>query len=258
LPGNRFATSSTSKLDINKRRMTVLSEKDHTEVTLVDPSVAKRWDAQAAGAAEKEYPVIDLVRLERWFFKGETGRVLDYGIGAGVNTIHLARRGYVVDALDASAEMVKVAQNRVDGYPEISDRITINHISPNAQSLPYDDESFDYIVCVNVISLLGSRERVLLLMSEFKRILKPGGRIIVDVNAQGADFSRNSKKVAEDTYLYKGVSGTEEGILTYCPDSAEKFAEIVGSYFDVDDVGFTSFKYLHSAITEYIVCAHKP
>ncbi len=44
---------------------------------------------------------------------------------------------------------------------------------------------------------------------------------------------------------------------TYCPESADKFAALVRPYFAIDDVGYTAFKYLHSEITEFIVCGHK-
>lgn len=224
-------------------------------VGLADPSVVSRWDSQSAAAAEKWYPAIDLVRLERWFFKNP-GRVLDYGTGAGVNAVHLARRGYVVEALDASGEMVKVARKRVaDNGMDAS--VTVEKIEATASRLPFEDESFDYVVCVNVLSLVGSRERIELLLSEFRRVVKPGGKLILDVNAASADFARNSRMIEPDVYLFKGADGTESGIPTYCPPDAESFAAMVGKVFAVDDVGYTSFKYLHSTITEYIVCCHK-
>lgn len=225
-------------------------------IGLADPAVVARWDAQSAGAAEKQYPVIDLVRLERWFFK-QPGRVLDYGTGPAVNAVHLARRGYEVQALDASGEMVKVARQRAADCG-VADKVTVNKIEATATRLPFDDDSFDFIVCVNVLSLVGSRQRIQLLLSEFRRVVKPGGKLILDVNAANADFARNSRMIEPDVYLFKGADGTESGIPTYCPPDADSFAALVGEFFAVDDVGYTSFKYLHSTITEFIVCCHKP
>lgn len=226
-------------------------------IHLVDQDVVHRWDTQSAAAAQKQYPSIDLVRLERWFFGGPPGRVLDYGCGAAVNTVHLATRGYTVEAIDASPEMVKVSSERIAQNPKIAGRIGLRHIPATATELPYDTASFDYIVCVSVLSLLGSRERIEALLSEFRRIMKPDARIIADVNASNADFARDSEMIEEDVYLFKGQSGAESGVRTYCPDSADKFAKMMEQYFAIDDVGYTSFKYLHSSITEFIVCAHK-
>ncbi|MEW5728911.1 MAG: class I SAM-dependent methyltransferase [Pseudomonadota bacterium] len=224
-------------------------------VGLADPSVVSRWDSQSAAAAEKWYPANDLVRLERWFFK-QPGRVLDYGTGAGVNAVHLARRGYTVEALDASGEMVKVARQRAADHG-VGDKVSVDKIEASATRLPFDDNSFDFVVCVNVLSLVGSRERIELLLSEFRRVVKPQGKLILDVNAASADFARNSRMIEPDVYLFKGADGKETGIPTYCPPDADTFAALVGKFFAVDDVGYTSFKYLHSTITEFIVCCHK-
>ena len=38
-------------------------------VTLVDPIVKSRWEKEAKKGTNKSYPNIDLVRLEKWFFK---------------------------------------------------------------------------------------------------------------------------------------------------------------------------------------------
>ncbi len=226
-------------------------------VRLVDRDVVRRWDSQSEAAAQKQYPSIDLVRLDHWYFGGVPGRVLDYGTGAAVNAIHLAKRGYTVEAIDASPEMVKVAKECVAQHPEIAERIGLRRLPVAATELPYDAASFDYIVCVSVLSLLGSRERIEALLSEFRRIMKPDAKIIADVNAASADFARDSEMLEDDVYLYKGRSGDGAGVRTYCPDSAEKFAKMMEKYFAIDDVGYTSFKYLHSSITEFIVCAHK-
>ena len=37
---------------------------------------------------------------------------------------------------------------------------------------------------MSVLSLLGSEERIRLLLEEFKRVLKKGGRLVLDINDQ--------------------------------------------------------------------------
>ena len=37
--------------------------------TLVDEAVRHRWEKEYAKGSEKKYPNIELVRLEKWFFK---------------------------------------------------------------------------------------------------------------------------------------------------------------------------------------------
>ena len=223
-------------------------------LTLVHPDVVRKWDKAIASGSDKRYPSLDLVRLEHWFFEHKPGLLLDYGCGSGVNTIHLLECGHRVDGIDASIEAVKVVERKLAKRPDIRDRLTLKHLPVDAEQVPYPDGVFDYVVCVSVLSLLASRERVKRLLAEFSRMMKPGAKIIADINAPEADFARGMKHLGNDVYLYEG--GGEGAVPTYCP-TEKRFHELVNEYFNIDDVGFTAFKYMHSAITEYIVCAHK-
>ena len=48
---------------------------------------------------------------------------------------------------------------------------------------------------MSVLSLLGSEERIRLLLEEFKRVLKKGGRLVLDINDQDSEFSKRKKRV---------------------------------------------------------------
>ena len=50
----------------------------------------------------KDYPSLELVRLENIFFKNKTGHVLEYGFGGGCNTEHLLKKKYKVTGIDVS------------------------------------------------------------------------------------------------------------------------------------------------------------
>ena len=70
--------------------------------TLVDESVRHRWEKEYAKGSEKNYPNIELVRLEKWFFNNKPGKLIEYGFGSGVNTLHLAKCGYEINGVDAT------------------------------------------------------------------------------------------------------------------------------------------------------------
>ena len=57
-------------------------------------------------------------------------------------------------------------------------------INSETKRLEFEDNYFDYIVAMSVLSLLGSEERIRLLLEEFKRVLKKGGRLVLDINDQ--------------------------------------------------------------------------
>jgi ubiquinone/menaquinone biosynthesis C-methylase UbiE len=222
--------------------------------TLVHPDVAAQWEQTYSQGTDKRYPSIDLVRLERWFFKGKPGRLLEYGMGSGVNLIHMLECDYVVDGMDAAMGSVKLVESKLANRPDLAGRYQLHQVAPDAAALPFEDETFDYVLSINVLSLLASRERVSQALAEFRRVLKPGGKIIADINAPEADFGRDMESLGDDAYMFK--SGSVDGMPTYCPPE-ERFHELMAEHFEIDDRGFTSHGYFNSQITEYIVCAHK-
>jgi len=222
-------------------------------INLVHPDATRKWDQIFASGSDKRYPSLDLVRLERWFFDGKPGRLLEYACGSGVNLIHMLECGYEADAIDASVEAIKVVERKLSKRSDIRDKARLHHLPTDAESLPFADEIFEYATCVSVLSLLASRQRVERLLAEFVRIMKPDAKIIVDINAPNADFARGMKHLGNDIYSYDGKG---DPMPTYCPNE-KTFHELVGTYFSVDDIGYTAHKYCGSEITEYIICAHK-
>lgn len=224
--------------------------------TLVQPEVVAKWDATFAKGSDKKFPNLDLVRLEKWFFESKPGKLLEYGFGCGVNLFYLLERGHQIEAVEASFEAKKALELKLQKRPDLAPKVALHHLGVNSSRLPFEEKSFDYIVCVSVLSLLGSESRVRALLKEFARVLKPFGKIILDINGPQSDFARESEALDFDVYLYRGASKKESPVSCYCPQNEESFAELVASYFEIDDVGFSSHKYFHSEIQEFIVCAH--
>jgi len=221
--------------------------------SLVQSDTAKKWDAAYAGGSDKRYPNLDLVRLGFWFFENKPGKLLEYGHGCGVNLIHLLESGHKVEAIDASIEAQKVVTKKLAQRPELGKNANLTHLEIGMSALPYEDETFDYITCVSVLSLLASREKVQQLLAEFVRVLKPGGKAILDINSPNSDFARDARKLENDIYVYTG-DGPEHS--SYCPEKGT-FIELVNPFFKIDDVGYSAHKLMHSEIHEHIICAHK-
>jgi len=205
-------------------------------IPLVQPEVVKKWEKAFAEGSDKRYPSIDLVRLEYWFFKhpGE-GMLLEYGFGTGVNTIHLLECGYTVVGIDAALGAKRVVERKLQNYPELRERVSLYHLPAEAERLDFRDGIFDYLVCVSVLSLLGSKERVRHLLSEFVRVLKPGGKAILDINDTGKD----------------------EPVRCLCLPDEQSFVKLVEPYFHVVDIGYSGHRYFNRRIKEFILCAEK-
>lgn len=224
------------------------------ENNLVHPDVQRVWnDAFERGGTDKQYPSLDLVRLEKWHFGGTgKGRLLEYACGSGTNLIHLLKCGYEVDAIDAAPAAIAMVGRKLDALPDFNQRARLHVIDVNATRLPFEDATFDFVNCMNVLSLLGSQGRITALLSELRRVMKPDAKIILDINGSLADFAIKATSIGDDVYLFG-----QPPVPTYCPQTAEQFTRIVAPLFAVDDVGFTHHRYCGSEIQEFIVCGHK-
>jgi SAM-dependent methyltransferase len=105
---------------------------------------------------------------------GDVGgkRVLDAGCGPGVYAEELVGRGAEVVGFDASGRMVELARERLRGRAEIS---LANLEEPLAW---LEDESFDLVVSALAMDYVEDWGAPL---SEFRRVLKPGGKLVFSV-----------------------------------------------------------------------------
>jgi len=220
----------------------------------MDLDVVNFYQSGAEKGVTKRYPSLDLVRLEHLHFKHKPGYVLEYACGSGTNALHLLECGHRVDAIDAAPGCIEMLRNRVADREDVNKMLSLEVLDPDSEQLPYDDKTFDYVVCMSVLSLLVTIERIKLLISEFRRVLKPGGKAILDINGPQSGFAAHATLIAENCYEYSRDGGT---IRCYCPPSAEEFAALIEPYLSIDDVGESSHSFFDVVEQEFIVCAHK-
>jgi SAM-dependent methyltransferase len=99
-------------------------------------------------------------------------RILDAGCGSGPLTAALRDSGAVVTGFDASAAMVDLARQRLGEDADL-------HLADFAEPLKFNDAEFDDVVASLVLHYLEDWAGPL---SELRRVLKPGGRLILSVN----------------------------------------------------------------------------
>jgi SAM-dependent methyltransferase len=103
-------------------------------------------------------------------------RILDAGCGSGPLTEALRAGGASVTGFDVSAAMVDLARRRLGEEADL-------HVVDLAAPLPFDDAAFDDVVASLVLHYLEDWSGPL---AELRRVLKPGGRLIVSVNHPAA------------------------------------------------------------------------
>lgn len=77
-------------------------------------------------------------------------RALDVGGGTGFASVQLARLGYEVVLLDGSEEMLRIARQQAEAG-SVAGRVSICHADAGQLPELFDAESFDIVVCHNLL-----------------------------------------------------------------------------------------------------------
>src|SRR6185436_8572375 len=99
-------------------------------------------------------------------------RVLDAGWGSGPLSAALRAKGAIVTGFDGSPAMLELARQRLGDDAAL-------HVADLSRPLPFADGAFDDIVASLVLHYLRDWATPL---AELRRLLKPGGRLILSVN----------------------------------------------------------------------------
>lgn len=134
----------------------------------------------------------------------ERHRLLEIGIGTGVNLEYLRPLPHSVTGVDTSTGMLKQCARRLNRLG-----IAAELYCHSAEQLSFDDNAFDRILCVNVLMYLQSPETAL---REMVRVLAPSGKLVLVVHSRWLESHRNllSWLVPQDFSLKE----TQQGLIT--------------------------------------------
>ena len=111
-----------------------------------------------------------MTRLRARYVSQAVGKVLEIGIGSGLNLSHYGPAVESIVGVDPAEALTEKAQQRADAIDAPVDVIGVS-----GESLPVASESFDTVVCTwTLCSIPGAEAAV----SEMHRALKPGGKLI--------------------------------------------------------------------------------
>lgn len=156
------------------------------------------------------------------------GRVLDVGAGAGCHSIELKNRGHEVVAIDISDLSVGVMKER----------------GIDARNIDFFDESFTekfdtLLFAMNGIGIVGKTENLEQFFRSAKRLLAPGGQVLLDssdiryifIDDDGAmdiDLAAGYYGEVDFTMRYKNIKGDRFDWLYIDFDTLAMYAESNG------------------------------
>ena len=156
--------------------------------------IDKQWNKNTKTKWDKQAEIWDKRSLNMWdkgsrkdiipFFEKHVPlqtSVIDIGCGSGYGSYKLKKVGYHVSGIDLSEKMIELAS------------IHLNESVPlyvgSVDQLPFEDESFDHALLINVIEWTENPVDALI---EIKRILKSGGLLCAGILGATAGPRANS------------------------------------------------------------------
>ena len=143
------------------------------DLTIYDKAAEAWWDESVPWVRTLRDMVPGRMRhfdriVENW----SDLRVLDLGCGGGFMSEALAQRGAQVTGIDPAALAIDAARRHA-----ATQNFPIRYDVGIGESLPYGDGEFDAVLCVDVLEHVEDLRRVL---SEVRRVLRPGGTFLFD------------------------------------------------------------------------------
>ncbi|HYM75474.1 MAG TPA: class I SAM-dependent methyltransferase [Candidatus Dormibacteraeota bacterium] len=150
----------------------------------------------------------------RWLNLASGMVLLDVACGAGGPALRVAAlTGCSVVGVDTHESAIATA-NRLASERGLAGRAEFR-VADAAQRLPFADESFDAVTCIDAINHLPDRERV---MSEWTRVLKRDGRVLfTDPIVMTGPLTNEEVAIRSSAGFYLFVpAGYAESVMSKC------------------------------------------
>ena len=147
-----------------------------------------------------------------------TDAVLDFGCGPGFYTVPFAKIAREVVGVDIQSKML----GKVSKYAQ-KNGVKIKTLQSDGQSIPLADGCFDLIFLSGVYHELAEKRKVL---TELKRLLKPGGRIVIRERTESGHIALGPPKV-DPKEVYEELTGVGFVALAPATDPSDKTATLM-------------------------------
>jgi len=171
-------------------------------------------------------------------------KILDVGCGYGRVGLELERKGFDVDGIDISPNLINHAK-QVSQDPS---RFIVGDI----RKLAYKKESFDKIICLwSVFNEITNKKDQIKSLSEIHRVLGPSGEAIIDIINGETMFM---KIVASISRIYYGENESDIWVSKVrCMDGKHlkvKYFMYTKKYLSglIKDAGFSKFSFENKKI----------
>lgn len=111
--------------------------------------------------------------------------VLDAGCGNGKNMLYRTDLKFM--GCDTSESLLQICRDK-----------GLNVIESNIKCLPFDDNTFDAVMCIAVLHHIADEQDRLIALNEMIRVLKSGGKLLFQVWAREQELSKKFTPLNEN------------------------------------------------------------
>lgn len=175
--------------------------------------VHQQWECDYRTGENKKFHELVFDYIADELNRGNnTPVILDAGCGICDYAVCLAKRGFLVHAVDFSEGILEKAREYVRAEA-LENRIQIQR--EDILSLSFEDDRFDHVLCWGVLMHIPDLEKAI---SELARVLKPGGRLII---SEGNMFSLESIVLRS----LRRLAGRHAGTYRTTPAGVESWSD---------------------------------
>ena len=212
---------------------------------------SKEWNWEILSSDGKkiwlEPSIYSYYLVERWK-EMEMKDFLDLGCGLGRHTILFAKNNFNTYAFDLSHEAVI----KTEEYAK-KENLEIKAKEGDMLNLPYEDNSFDAILCFNVISHTDT-EGFKKILQEINRVLRKEGEVYLTLGSKETwGFKQTDWPMVDENTRIRMDEGPEKGVPHFYVDhdlikelfkdfKIEKIFQVI-DYHDVNGDTKTSYHY---------------
>jgi ubiquinone/menaquinone biosynthesis C-methylase UbiE len=155
------------------------------------------------------------------------GKLLDLGCGSGRH--FLKKDDLAVYGVDFSEKMLELAKK-----DSSKKGIEVELKLMKDEEIPYPDEFFDSVLCIAVLHCVETKEKRKKLLEEIKRVLKKGGKAMIQVWSKNQKRVKNKGKEAKIPWT---IGGKKVWRFYYIYDFEEFGEELESVGFNILDSG---------------------
>jgi ubiquinone/menaquinone biosynthesis C-methylase UbiE len=180
-------------------------------------------------------------------------RALDVGFGSGNNLHLLTSMGMEVAGTEVSEEICLMTGQRMRVRGIRADlRVGTN------TALPYNDDTFDFLVSWNVLHYEDTDDKIRKGISEYARVLKPGGRVFISTTAPDHKILKDSMSLGGHLHQIGRSDDFRKGAVYFYFKNESDIRSYFEPVFDEVMVGRTHDRLFTETLDWFLVTGTAP